>query len=225
MILKKDSYGYFDHGWLKTYHHFSFGDYYNPEKMNFGVLRVLNDDIIKGNSGFPKHPHRDMEILTYVLEGKLSHQDSMGHEKTVTRGDIQYMSAGTGVYHSEYNHEEEDIRLLQIWIYPDQKGYAPNYGDASFNWSDRVNKWLHLVGQEGVIQMHQDVNIYVSYLEDKTLDFELKEGRQAYLIQMEGQSIINQETLNEKEAMTFDSQVISIQGNQSHIMIIEMKKE
>lgn len=224
MLFTKESYGFYDHGWLKTFHHFSFGDYYNPSKMNIGVLRVLNDDIIKAHTGFPKHPHKNMEILTYVIHGELSHADSMGHEKTVTRGNIQYMSAGTGVYHSEYNHSDKEVRLLQIWIYPNEDDYPPNYGDASFSWEDRVNKWLQLVGPKGRIQMHQDVNIYVTYLEEGEMTFELNPGRQAYIVQIEGESTLNDQKLKEQEAYLHADTSVTIKGHQSHMMVIEMAK-
>ena len=129
-----------DFQWLKTNYHFSFANYYNPDNIQFGVLRVLNDDIIKPHSGFDTHPHQDMEIITYVIEGQLTHEDSHGNRRTVGRGDVQYMSAGKGIYHSEYNHGDEDLRLLQIWIKPDKPGLEPNYGDLSLPFDKRLNK-------------------------------------------------------------------------------------
>ncbi|MFB0917501.1 MAG: pirin family protein, partial [Clostridiaceae bacterium] len=114
-------------GWLNSLFHFSFAEYYNPKNINFGVLRVVNDDLILSNTGFPTHPHRDMEIVSYVVNGALTHGDSMGNKNTITRGHVQYMSAGTGVTHSEYNYSDETARFLQIWILPDKRGHLPQY--------------------------------------------------------------------------------------------------
>ena len=121
-------------GWLRSKFHFSFAEYYNEKNINFGVLRVINDDYIAPGTGFPTHPHRDMEIISYVIEGKLTHKDSMGNESTLERGEVQYMSAGTGVTHSEYNKHAEDTRILQIWVLPDRKGHTPNYGEYKFKY-------------------------------------------------------------------------------------------
>lgn len=225
--IKHDEIGYFDHGWLKTYHHFSFGDYRDEDRIHFGPLRVVNDDIILAHQGFPKHPHRDMEILSYVVEGGLTHGDSMGHEETIYRGQVQYMSAGTGVYHSEYNHGDVPVRLFQIWIYPDEKNYKPQYGDFRFNWDDRINKWLHLVGKDAPITMHQDVNFYVTYLEpDKEIVFDVREDRQAYVVQIEKSSIINDVTLLEQDALEVVEEKLKITTDEgSHLLVIEMRKE
>lgn len=140
-------------GWLRSKFHFSFAEYYNPNNINFGVLRVINDDLIEAGTGFDTHPHKDMEIISYVVNGDLTHEDSMGNKNTITRGHVQFMSAGSGVYHSEHNFGKEILRLLQIWIFPDKQGYKPSYGDYRFNWDDRHNKWLHMVS--GKTEMHQ----------------------------------------------------------------------
>lgn len=217
-------------GWLESSFHFSFAEYYNPLNINFGSLRVLNDDIIHPQSGFPTHPHRDMEIVTYLVSGKLTHKDSMGNERTLERGEVQYMSAGTGVYHSEYNIEEkDDLRLLQIWIYPDAKNYQPNYGDMKFNWDDRVNNWLHMVSStegDAPIKIHQDMNIYSLYLEEgKTATFDVAKNRQAYLVQIEGDSIINSVELNERDAMEIVEENLTINAkSNSHFLVLEMRK-
>ncbi len=155
-------------GWLRSVFHFSFAEYYNPKNIHFGVLRVINDDLIDPHTGFPKHPHQNMEIVSYAVNGNLTHADSMGNENTITRGHVQYMSAGTGVYHSEMNHGDETLRLLQIWILPDQAGYTPNYGDYRFNYEDRHNQWLHMVSShegDAPIKINQDVNFYSLELE------------------------------------------------------------
>lgn len=216
--------------WLNSLFHFSFSEYYNPKNINFGVLRVLNDDLIQSKTGFPMHPHNDMEIITYVINGKLTHKDSMGNLGEVKRGEVQYMSAGTGVYHSEYNLGDEPLRLLQIWILPDEDGYKPNYGQNNYNWSERENKWLHLVSKidgNAPIKIHQDVNLYALYLyKDNIETMNLANGRQAYLVQIEGNSTINEVMLNEKDALEIIEENIKIKAKEnSHFLLIEMKKE
>lgn len=217
-------------GWLQSSFHFSFAEYFNPLNINFGSLRVINDDLIQPRTGFPTHPHKDMEIVTYLVSGKLTHKDSMNNESTLERGEVQYMSAGTGVYHSEFNLEEkEELRLLQIWIHPDNIGYTPNYGDFKFNWNDRINNWLHMVSStsgDAPIKIHQDMNIYSLYLEkENEIDFKVNSGRQAYLVQIEGSSIINSIPLNEKDAMEIIEENITIKAkNNSHFLVLEMRK-
>lgn len=217
-------------GWLRSKFHFSFAEYYNPNNINFGVLRVINDDLVDPNTGFDTHPHKDMEIISYVVDGKLTHKDSMGNENTLTRGDVQYMSAGTGVYHSEHNFEENILRLLQIWIFPDKKGYEPNYGDHKFTWDDRKNKWLNMVSSKAgnaPIKINQDINIYSLELEKgKEIKFPVKEGRQAYLVQIEGKSELNNIELDDRDGMEIVEEDILIQSKEtSHILILEMNKQ
>ena len=217
-------------GWLKSKFHFSFAEYYNPDNMNFGVLRVINDDLIQANTGFEVHPHRDMEIISYVVNGELTHGDSMGNKNTIGRGHAQYMSAGTGVFHSEHNLGKDQLRILQIWILPDKKGYKPNYGDYKFNWNDRHNKWLHIVSDKNgsaQIKINQDINIYALELEKgKEIDFKVNEERQAYLVQIEGNSSINKIELNEKDGMEIVEEDILIKAKEtSHILILEMSKQ
>lgn len=203
-------------GWLESKFHFSFAEYYNPNNMNFGVLRVINDDLIQPNTGFEIHPHRDMEIISYVVNGELTHGDSMGNKNTISRGHAQYMSAGTGVYHSEHNFGKDTLRLLQIWILPDKQDYDPNYGDYKFNWNDRQNKWLHMVsGKDGSapIKINQDMNIYALEIEEgKDIDFKVNKGRQAYLVQVEGNSLINEIELNERDGMEIFEEDILIKA-------------
>lgn len=217
-------------GWLRSTFHFSFAEYYNPDNINFGVLRVINDDLIEAGTGFDTHPHRDMEIISYVVDGELTHGDSMGNKNTITRGQVQYMSAGTGVYHSEHNLGSKTARLLQIWIFPDKKGYKPNYGDYRFNWEDRKNKWLLMVsgkGGDAPIKVNQDINIYSLELDKgKEINFPVKESRQAYLVQIEGSSMINDIDLAERDGLEIVEEAISIKANErSHILVIEMNKE
>lgn len=217
-------------GWLKSIFHFSFAEYYNPENLSFGVLRVLNDDLVEVEEGFGTHPHQNMEIISYVVEGELTHQDSMKNKNTLKRGEVQYMSAGTGVYHSEYNQGNQTLRFLQIWIMPDKAGYTPNYGDYKFAWEDRKNEWLQIVtGSKGnaPIRIHQDANIYVVELDkDKEISFKVEAGRQAYLVQIEGNSMIQQEAMNPKDALEVIEEDLQIKASEkSHILVIEMKSK
>jgi redox-sensitive bicupin YhaK (pirin superfamily) len=210
--------------------HFSFANYYNPENINFGVLRVVNDDVIKPHSGFDTHPHNDMEIITYVVDGALTHGDSLGNKNTITRGHIQYFSAGTGVMHNEYDEGDDPLRLLQIWIYPDRKGHQPDYGDKRFEWEDRQNQWLLMIsGKDGdaPITINQDANFYVTALDhDKEIKFKVAPGRQAYLIQVEGSSEVNGETLTERDAMEVIEENLSVKAiDNTHLLVMEMKKE
>ncbi|MEI8216569.1 MAG: pirin family protein [Eubacteriales bacterium] len=217
-------------GWLKSLFHFSFAEYFNPDNMGFGVLRVINDDLIAPNNGFDMHPHKDMEIVSYAIDGELTHGDSMGNKKTITRGQVQYMSAGTGVYHSEHNLGDVTARLLQIWILPDRKGHTPNYGDFRFKWEDRENKWLHIVSPmdgNADIKINQDANIHVLALDmGKEIGFPVGTGRQAYLVQIEGTASINGTELRMRDAIEIVEENIIIKAKeQSHFLIIEMKKQ
>jgi len=216
-------------GWLKSKFHFSFAEYYNPENIQFGVLRVLNDDLVESHEGFATHPHKNMEIVSYVVNGELTHGDNMGNKATLTRGQVQYMSAGTGVYHSEHNLGQDTLRFLQIWIIPEKNGLDPNYGDYKFNWEDRKNNWLHMVsGLNGnaPIKINQDANIYSLELDQgKEIDFSVNEGRQSYLVQIEGTSLINNIEISDRDGMEIVEENISVKAiTQSHFLIIEMKK-
>ena len=229
MIEKKDhnNMGSADYGILQSLFHFSFADYYNPNNINFGVLRVINDDIVHPKQGFDLHPHKDMEIITYVIEGELTHKDSMNHKRTLTKGHVQYMSAGTGVYHSEHNLGENPLRFLQIWILPDKKNHTPQYGDYLFDWEARKNKWLHLVsGKQGSapITIHQDVNLYAVELEkNNSLEFPIDKGRQAYAVLIDGLSSINGIELETRDGLEIIEESISIAAKEtSHILLIEM---
>lgn len=232
MLRKRESndMGSSNLGWLKSKFHFSFAEYYNPYNIKFGVLRVINDDLIEPDTGFDTHPHRDMEIITYVIDGELTHEDSMKNKNTISRGHVQYMSAGTGVTHSEFNFGKDILRLLQIWIYPDKQGYEPNYGDYRFNCEDRQNKWIHMVsGKDGdaQIRINQDINIYSLELDkEREISFTINEKRQAYLVQIEGTSMINNIELSDRDGLEIVEENILIKAKEtSHFLILEMKKE
>src|SRR5579859_6744008 len=177
--------GHADHGWLDSWHSFSFADYYDPQHMGYSVLRVINDDRIAKGGGFGAHPHRDMEIVTWILHGALAHQDSMGNGSVIRPGDVQRMSAGSGVVHSEQNSFDGETRLLQIWIQPAAKGGTPGYEQIHFEDEDLRNK-LRLIaswdGHEGSVRIQQHAAIYVARLDRSAkLIHELPEGRRAYL--------------------------------------------
>jgi redox-sensitive bicupin YhaK (pirin superfamily) len=200
-LRRADERGHFDHGWLNTFHTFSFADYYDPDHMGFRSLRVINDDRVAPGEGFPTHGHRDMEIVTYVLEGELQHKDSMGNGSIIRPGEVQRMTAGTGVRHSEFNPSKENwLHLLQIWILPVRQNLAPGYEQKNFSEEERQGK-LKLVaspdGREGSVTIHQDANLYVSLLDGKAaLDYELKSGRNAWVHVAKGSLELNGERLN-----------------------------
>ncbi len=228
--IKASTMGGGTQSWLKTKFHFSFADYYNVDNMNFGVLRVFNDDLISAGYGFEMHPHKDMEIVTYVVDGKLTHEDSFNNKSTIGRGHVQFMSAGTGIYHSEHNLGSETLRTLQIWIITDRKGHEPNYGEYKYEWKEREDKWLHIVSSKAGnsnIKINQDVNMYVAAIEEnKTLEFEVGANRQAYLVQIEGSSKIDDIQLDEQDAMEIVEESIIINSKTaSHFIVIEMSKE
>ena len=190
----------FDHGWLQTHHGFSFADYYDPKNENWGALRVFNDDTVQAGRGFGEHPHRDMEIVTYVLRGELEHQDSLGHHGVVPRGGVQYMSAGTGVRHSEFNHSaERDVHFVQMWVMPKTTGDAPAYGQRTFDESERTDRWLVVASGEAAVEapirLRQTATLRVARLTGASLDLPLGEGRLGYLFVAEGSLVVNGETL------------------------------
>lgn len=227
-IIKKDELHYSTHGWLRSRFHFSFADYYNPENMHFGAVRVINDDVIAPLGGFPMHPHSDMEIVTYVIKGELSHADSMGNTETLTRGQIQYMSAGTGITHSEFNnHKTDELELLQIWIMPDTQGLTPNYGDEKIEFNIRNNKWLNITSKnqvDSLFNISQDLTMKaINITDQETYSVAVKENRQVYLINIEGTSTINGHQLNERDSLTSISESLTIKTDDfAHILIMEM---
>ena len=188
--------GYADHGWLKTYHTFSFASYHDPAHMGFSVLRVINDDRVAPGQGFGTHPHRDMEIITIILEGTLEHQDSMGNKAQIKPGEVQRMSAGTGVLHSEYNPAPmAPVHLLQIWIEPNQRGVKPSYEQTAFSAEQKRNK-LCLVaspdGRDGSVTIHQDASLYQTELHDGgSVTLPLAPGRKAYVHVARGEAVLN----------------------------------
>jgi len=193
--------GHANHGWLDSYHTFSFADYYDPREMGFGPLRVINEDRVQGGKGFGTHPHRDMEIISYVLDGALEHKDSIGTGSVIRPGDVQRMSAGTGVLHSEYNHSPDSpVHFLQIWIEPNRKGVEPSYEQKSFPTEDRRAR-LRLVaspdGAEGSVSLHQNARVYAATLDaGEEVTHALADGRQAYVHVARGSVQLNGHTLS-----------------------------
>jgi redox-sensitive bicupin YhaK (pirin superfamily) len=182
-----DRLGRFDNDWLNTRYHFSFADYHDPERMGIGPLRVWNDDRIAPGSGFDPHPHRDMEIITYVRRGAVTHRDNLGNEGRTAAGDVQVMSAGTGIVHAEYNFEEEPTDFFQIWIMPDRRGHTPRWDTRAFPKSDRAGALVPLAsGRPGIAEalpIHADATLYGgTLLSGQTMTHEIEEGRQAYLV-------------------------------------------
>ena len=200
LVRKSNDRGHADHGWLDSRFTFSFSDYYDPQHVQFRTLRVMNDDRIAGGGGFPTHPHRDMEIVTYVLEGALAHKDSMGNGSVIKPGDVQYMSAGTGVAHSEFNaSDSETAHLYQIWMFPDRQGYKPAYDQKHFTDADKRGK-LRLVvspdGRDGSVQIRQDNELYATVLAPgESVEHALKPDRHAYVQVARGSVTLNGEPL------------------------------
>lgn len=195
-ILRSEDRGHADHGWLNARHSFSFANYHNPEQMGFRSLRVINQDRIAGGGGFPTHPHRDMEIFTYVLSGALNHTDSMGNEGSIRPGQIQLMSAGTGVTHSEFNgSNDEEASLLQVWISPEHQGLTPSYTDWAPNPEQRSSMMALLISPDGREQsatIHQDAYIYrIKIQTGETVSHNLAEGRGAWIQMIHGELRIN----------------------------------
>lgn len=203
-IRRSQERGHANHGWLDSYHTFSFADYYDPRHMHFRSLRVINEDKVSGGEGFGMHPHRDMEIITYVLQGGLQHRDSMGNGSIIRPGDFQYMSAGTGVQHSEFNPDKDaTVHLLQIWIMPDERGVKPSYAEKAM--ANAEPGKLHLItsksGREGSISIHQDADLYLARFNGgENIGHELKAGRGVWLQVAEGTVTLNGTELQQGDA-------------------------
>ena len=208
-ILKSHDRGQANHGWLDSRFTFSFADYYHPEHVQFRTLRVMNDDHIAGGGGFPTHPHRDMEIVTYVLEGALAHKDSMGNGSVIRPGDVQYMSAGTGVAHSEFNASAtEPVHLYQIWMFPDKKNYEPTYGQKHFSDAEKRGQLRLLVspdGRDGSVKIRQNNELFATVLAPgESVRHSIQPDRHAYVQVARGRI-----ALNGKELETGDGAAIS----------------
>jgi len=202
-----------DTDWLSSYWHFSFDHYQDPEKMNFGPLRVFNDDIIQPGTGFGFHPHRDMEIVTYVIDGQLEHQDNQGNKGIIQPGEIQRMTAGSGILHSEYNHsKEKPLRLLQLWLFANKRGLKPSWEQKQFNKQERQDRLLPVIVPEnssdgGALHIHQNASIYVSSLSKRAkVRHELASGRKAYVFVIDGDASVNGNAMKTRDAARVENE-------------------
>lgn len=223
--------GHANHGWLKTWHSFSFASYYNPDRMHFGALRVLNDDIIAAGMGFGTHPHDNMEIITIVLDGELAHRDSMGNGSVIRPGEVQVMSAGTGIQHSEFNNSDnQEASLLQIWVFPDKKNVEPRYGQAKFPSEEMTGKWRTIVspdGQDESLWIHQQAWFSLGIFDAGTsVNYSLKKpGNCIYLFLISGELQIAQELISSRDAVGInepDNSVLLSVQKESKILILEI---
>ncbi len=205
VLHKAESRGYADHGWLKSYHSFSFANYQNPERMNFGVLRVLNDDVVSGARGFGTHPHRNMEIISIPLEGDLQHMDNMGNVTVIKQGDVQVMSAGTGIQHSEYNkNKDHPVKFLQIWIIPNKLDVEPRYDQISLRDIEKKNEWYQVLSpdpEDQGVWIHQDAWFHLGDFEPgiKTTYSMRKKENGVYVFVLEGEVEINGQRLKDRD--------------------------
>lgn len=223
--------GHANHGWLDAHHSFSFASWYDPTRLHFGELRVLNDDIVEGGKGFGKHPHDNMEIITIILDGALEHKDSMGHTEVIVPGEVQVMSAGTGVFHSEYNHHpDKEVNVLQTWIFPNKSGVKPRYDQVAFAEEDRVNKLQMLVSpienDDPGLKIHQDAWIYRTKLEaGKSITHKLHSSKHgAYVFVITGGITVEGQNLGKRDAMgVSDTDSFVIVANEtSDVLVFEV---
>lgn len=230
VIHRADTRGHANHGWLDTNHTFSFANYHHPERMHFGVLRVLNDDSVEGGMGFGTHPHSNMEIISIPLEGDLEHKDSMGNSGVIRQGDVQVMSAGTGIQHSEFNsNKDRPVKFLQIWVFPREKGVTPRYDQMSFKVSDRKNKWQQVLSptpdDEGV-WIHQDAWFHLGQFDEQKESTYIvkKSGNGVYAFVIEGSATIAGQQLGKRDGLgIWDVQELSIEADAgAEILLMEV---
>jgi len=221
--------GYADHGWLQSHHTFSFANYYDPEHMGYGPLRVINDDRIAPGRGFGAHGHRDMEIITYVLDGAVAHRDSMGNGSTIRPGNVQRMSAGRGVQHSEFNPSREaGTHLLQIWIEPDVRGITPEYEELRLDDADKRGRLRQVVSPDGAggsMRIHQDARLYAGLFDGaERAVHELAEGRRAWVHVARGRIAVNGQALEAGDAVAVEgeAQVVLEQGEQAEVLLFDL---
>jgi quercetin 2,3-dioxygenase len=230
ILHKADTRGHANHGWLNSFHTFSFGNYHNPDRMHYGVLRVLNDDTVKGGMGFGTHPHDNMEIISIPLEGDLQHKDSMGNTAVIKQGDIQIMSAGTGIYHSEQNNNrDEAVKFLQIWIFPNKKNVAPRYDQLTLNVADRHNKLQQVLSpnaDDAGVWIYQDAWFHMGNLDkDVSIKYNLKKkGNGVYAFVLKGDVTINGQQLNARDGfgLTDVNELDITAGSDAEILLMEV---
>jgi hypothetical protein len=228
-LRKAEDRGHANHGWLDSYHSFSFADYYDPEHMGFGPLRVINEDRVDAGTGFGTHGHKDMEIITYVLEGELGHKDSMGNGSAIRPGNVQRMSAGTGIRHSEFNHApDRQTHFLQIWIEPNEFGIAPSYEEKDFGTAQKRGQ-LRLIaspdGRDGSVSVHQDAKVYIGLFDgDEHANMSVPAGRRAYLHVARGGLTVNGIALEAGDALKLkdEAQIELKQGRQAEVLLFDL---
>lgn len=228
-VIRSESRGNADHGWLKSKHTFSFADYHNPSRMSFAKLRVVNEDRVEPGQGFGTHSHRDMEIVTYVIDGALEHKDSMGNGSIIRPGELQRMTAGTGVLHSEYNHSTEDIvHFLQIWILPERNGLEPGYEQKLFPIEEKRNRWRLVAsrdGRDGALTIHQDVGLFATVLDQNIeLDHAFDGNRRGFLQVVKGSVEIDGEQLLAGDAVaTQDQATLQVRSiEEAELLLFDM---
>ncbi len=230
LVHRADERGHADHGWLNAHHSFSFAGWYDPSKVHFGMLRVLNDDIVAGGQGFGMHPHNDMEIITIILKGSLQHRDNMGNGSVIKRGDVQVMSAGTGVLHSEFNpSKDEEVNLFQLWIFPKENGIKPRYDQKNFSFGQSIKGITTVASgfkKNCELYIHQDAAISVGGIEKgSSVDYEIsKNGNGAYIMVVEGDAEINGQKLSKRDAIgVTEAEKIQINSKDgAEILIIDV---
>ncbi len=228
-IHKSNTRGHANHGWLNSYHSFSFAQYYNPSRMNFGLLRVLNDDVVLGGKGFGTHPHENMEIVSIPLKGSLAHKDSTGNEKVIKTNDVQIMSAGTGLMHSEYNASKSEIvNFLQLWVFPKERNIQPRYEQKTFLPDNRINNWQTVVAPDdkSAVWINQEAWLTLGSFEagkDSNYKFHRKENG-VYLFLIEGELVFENNTIERRDAIAIsESESVDFKTNKdSEILIVEV---
>jgi len=230
-IIKSNEHYHNEEDWLSTYWHFSFAHYQDRNKMNFGPLRVFNDDIIQPGTGFDLHPHNDMEIVTYVIDGELEHKDNQGNQGIIQPGEIQRMTAGTGILHSEYNHSnKKPLRLLQMWIFANKRGLDPSWEQRRFDKAARLNKLLPVIVPEnekdgGALHIHQDAAIYISSLmPGSKVEHKLAKDRKAYLFVIDGKIKLNNNLMQTRDAAKIENEtILPIQAeNPTELVVLDL---
>lgn len=231
VLHKADTRGHASHGWLNSYHTFSFSGYYDPQRMHFGALRVLNDDTVAGGMGFGTHPHDNMEIISIPTSGELEHKDSMGNMQVIRPGDVQVMSAGTGIQHAEKNkNHDQEVRFFQIWVFPNKKNVTPRYAQEQFPDSDKYNKLLTVVSpigsNDGGVQINQDAWFSMSKLDkDSTVSYTLKnKDNGVYVFIIEGDATVNGVALNRRDGLgiTDTGTVVITAGSAAELLLMEV---
>lgn len=230
ILHKSNERGHADHGWLNSYHSFSFANYYNPDRIHFGVLRVLNDDTVEGGKGFGTHPHDNMEIISIPLEGDLEHKDNMGNSTVIKEGDVQVMSAGTGVFHSEFNkNKDQKVKFLQIWMFPREKNVTPRYDQVSIRDFEKPNEFFQVLSpdkEDQGVWVHQDAWFYIGKFNKVTeIDYQIhKSGNGVYAFILDGEATIAGQALSSRDGLGIwdTNEITLVTGADTRILLMEV---